>query len=58
MPIKPVEFEALEPRILLSGYSLLNLAPDPLDSLIDTTPQVVQYAELLETNGQVEDEIS
>jgi hypothetical protein len=50
--VKPlVLFEQLEPRILLSGDSLLNLAPDPLDSLIDTTPQVVQYAELLETNG-------
>jgi Ca2+-binding RTX toxin-like protein len=52
-------FEALEPRILLSGDSLLNIAPDPLqDALLDTTPQIVQYAELLETSEQVEQEIS
>ena len=55
---KPVTFEVLEPRILLSGDSLLNIAPDPFDSLIDTTPQVVQYAELLETNDQIEEEIN
>ena len=58
-PTKPVTFEALEPRILLSGDSLLNIALDPLqDALLDTMPQVVQYAELLETNDQVEEEMS
>ncbi len=57
-PAKPITFEILEPRILLSGDSLLIIAPDPLDSLLDTTPQVVQYAELLETNDQVQEEIS
>ena len=47
--------EQLEPRILLSGDGLLNIAPEPLDSLLDTMPQVVQYAELLETNEQAEE---
>ncbi|MHC4489907.1 MAG: LEPR-XLL domain-containing protein, partial [Planctomycetota bacterium] len=45
-------FEQLEPRILLSGDGLLNIAaPEPLrDPLLDGMQQVVQYAELLETN--------
>jgi subtilisin-like proprotein convertase family protein len=44
---------------LLSGDSLLNIAPDPLqDALIDTMPQIVQYAELLETSEQVEEKVS
>ncbi len=47
--------EQLEPRILLSGDGLLNIAPEPLDSLVYTMPQVVQYAELLETNEQAEE---
>jgi len=43
--------ERLEPRILLSGDSLLYaVAPDPL---LDSPRQVVQYAELLESNEQV-----
>ena len=54
---KPVIFEILEPRILLSGDSLLNIAPDPLQDTIDTTPQVVQYAELLEINDKIKDKI-
>jgi len=54
-PIKPPVLERLEPRILLSGDGLLNIAPpDPLhDMLLDGTAQVVQYAELLETNEQL-----
>jgi len=50
--------EKLEPRILLSGDSLLYaVAPDPLqDTLLDSTQQVVQYAELLESNEKVEQE--
>ncbi len=56
---RPTMFKTLEQRILLSGDSLLNIAPDPLqDALFDTMPQVVQYAELLETNEQVEEEIN
>jgi len=53
---KPTAFEVLEPRIMLSGDSLLNIAaPEPLsDPLLDGTEQTVQYAELLETNEQVE----
>lgn len=47
--------EQLEPRILLSGDGLLSITPDPLDSLLDTSPQIVQYAELLETNEQAEE---
>ena len=58
-PFRPISHEILEPRILLSADGLLSIAPDPLqDALVDSTPQVVQYAELLETNDQVEDEIS
>ncbi len=49
--------EQLEPRILLSGDGLLNIAPDPLDSLLDNMPQIVQYAELLETNEQAEQNV-
>jgi len=58
-PFRPISHEILEPRILLSGDGLLSIAPDPLqDAILDTMPQVVQYAELLETNEQVEEEIS
>ena len=51
----PIVLEKLEPRILLSGDSLLYaVAPDPLqNTLLDSTKQVVQYAELLESNEQV-----
>ena len=34
--------EQLEPRILLSADGLHTLSPDPLDSLVDTMPQMVQ----------------
>ncbi|MBN2313515.1 MAG: choice-of-anchor D domain-containing protein [Sedimentisphaerales bacterium] len=44
----PVFLEKLEPRILLSGDGLLCSAA--LDPLIDTRPNVVQHAELLETS--------
>jgi len=47
----PIVLEKLEPRILLSGDGLLNIAPDPLDSLLDNTSQVIQYAELLDTDA-------
>jgi hypothetical protein len=53
-----VHFEHLEPRILLSGDSLLNIAPDShQDTFLDDTPQVVQYAELLDTNERVEEQV-
>ena len=39
--------------------SLLNIAPDPLqDTILDNTHQVAQYAELLDTNNQVEEQIN
>jgi hypothetical protein len=47
--------EQLEPRILLSGDGLLAVAPDPLDSLYETMPQIVQSAELLERIEQAEE---
>ncbi|MFC1795320.1 LEPR-XLL domain-containing protein [Planctomycetota bacterium] len=54
---KPIELEKLEPRILLSGDGLLsNIAPP--DPLLDGMQQPVQYAELLETNGQVDQPLS
>ncbi|MFC1794485.1 LEPR-XLL domain-containing protein, partial [Planctomycetota bacterium] len=54
----PIVLEKLEPRILLSGDGLLNIAPDPLDSLLDNTSQVIQYAELLDTDTQAEEQVS
>ena len=58
--VKPlIHLEQLEPRILLSGDSLLNIAPDPHeDTILDNTPQVVEYAELLDTHEPVEEQIS
>ncbi|MBL7189512.1 MAG: LEPR-XLL domain-containing protein [Phycisphaerae bacterium] len=55
MPIKPPILERLEPRILLSGDGLLNIAPlDPLqDALLNATPQVVRHAELMEAEEQL-----
>ena len=54
-PVKPIILERLEPRILLSGDGLLYAAaPDPL---LDSTQSVVQYAVLLETNEQVEQQL-
>ena len=56
---KPIILEVLEPRILLSANSLLIIAPDPLqDTILDNTHQVAQYAELLDTNEQIEEQIS
>ncbi|MBL7189126.1 MAG: cadherin-like domain-containing protein [Phycisphaerae bacterium] len=59
-PVRPPVLERLEPRIMLSGDGLLSIAPpDPFqDALLNTMPQVVQYAELLETSEQVEEEVS
>ena len=49
-PVKPAVLERLEPRILLSGDGLLSIAPpDPFQD----TPQVVEYAELLEAEEQL-----
>ncbi|MBL7186966.1 MAG: leucine-rich repeat domain-containing protein, partial [Phycisphaerae bacterium] len=51
-PFNPTLFERLEPRILLSGDGLLSAAaPDPF---LDTMPQVVQHAELLEPSEHIE----
>ena len=53
IPLRPVLLERLEPRILLSGDGLLvNAAAS--DSRVDNMPQVIQYAELLGTSEQVE----
>jgi len=49
-PAKPPVLERLEPRILLSGDGLLNIAPP---DLLQDTAQVVQHAELLETEEQM-----
>ncbi len=58
--IKPViHLEQLEPRIMLSGDSLLNIAPNPQeDTIDDNTSLTDQYAELLDTQEQVEEQIS
>jgi len=58
-PVRPILLEKLEPRILLSGDSLLSAAaPDSLhDMLLDNTQQMVQYAELLDTDEQVEQQL-
>ena len=54
-----IQLEQLEPRILLSADSLLNITPDPLqDTLLNNTQQEIQYSELLDTNEQVEEQIS
>jgi hypothetical protein len=52
-------FEQLEPRILLSGDGLFNIAPEPQeDTIVDNTTLVVQYVELLDRNEQVEEHIN
>ncbi len=58
--VKPViHLEQLEPRILLSGDSLLNIAPNPQqDTIDDNTSLTDQYAELLDTQEPVEEQIS
>ena len=50
-------FEQLEPRILLSADGLLNAILPDQDTLPDGMRQVVQYAELLETHEQVEEQV-
>jgi len=58
--VKPlILLEQLEPRILLSGDSLLNIAPDlHEDTILDNTPQVVQYTQFLDTHEQGEEYIN
>jgi len=58
--IKPlIHFEQLEPRILLSGDSLLNIAPNPhQDTIFDNTLMVDQFVELLGAKGQVDEQIN
>jgi len=57
--ITPIVLEKLEPRILLSGDSLLYAATsqlyDPLDS---NAQQITQYAELLDTDARAEEQVS
>jgi len=56
---RPTLLEKLEPRILLSGDSLLYAAaPDALqETLLDSPQYVIQYAELLDTDQQVEQQL-
>jgi Ca2+-binding RTX toxin-like protein len=55
---KPIVLEKLEPRILLSVDGLLNIATDPLENtLLDNTSQVIQYAELLDTDARAEEQV-
>jgi hypothetical protein len=59
MPVRLLLLEKLEPRILLSGDSLLYAAaPDPLQgTFFESTQQTIQYAELMESNEQVEQQL-
>ena len=53
-----IPFEQLEPRILLSGDSLHNIAPNPhRDTIFDNTSVPDQFVELRDANGQVEEQI-
>jgi len=56
--VKPlIQIEQLEPRIMLSGDGLLNIAPDlNEDTILDNTSQVIQYVE--DTHEPVEAELS
>lgn len=56
----PIFLEVLEARILLSADSLLNaIIPDQdQDISLDSMREVVQYTELLDTNEQLEEQIS
>ncbi len=58
--VKPLIYlEQLEPRILLSGDGLLNIAPNLCqDTVLNNPSKIVQEAELLETNGHVEEQTS
>ena len=57
--VKPlIQLEQLEPRILLSGDGLLNIAPNPdPNTILDNPSKVVQEAELLNINEQVEEQV-
>jgi len=56
----PILFEVLEPRIMLSADGLLNvITPDQdQDALPDGMQDVIQYAELLETQEQFEEQVT
>ena len=56
---KLVVLEVLEPRIMLSGDGLFNaIIPDQgQDTLPDSRQEVVQYAELLDTHEEAEEQI-
>ena len=58
--VKPlIQLEQLEPRILLSGDSLLYIALDQHENtILSDAQQVVQYSELLNTPEQVEEQIT
>jgi len=57
---RPTLLEILEPRILLSADGLLNaIIPDQdQDISLDSMREVVQYTKLLDTNEQLEEQIS
>ena len=59
-PSMSILLEILEPRILLSADGLLNVIPPDQgkDMSLDSSQEVVQYAELLDTNEQVDEQIS
>ena len=59
-PSRSTLLEVLEPRILLSVDGLLNVTifDQGQDTSQDSAREVVQYAELLDTNEQVEEHIS
>ena len=56
---RPILLEILEPRIMLSGYSLLNIAASESfrDPFLDNMEQNAQYVKLLDTTDQVEEQI-
>lgn len=58
--VKPlIQLEQLEPRIMLSGDSLLNIAPNPhQDTVLDNTSLADQFVEFADTNEEVEEQIS
>jgi len=58
--VKPlIHLEQLEPRILLSDDSLLNITPNPdQNAILDKLSKVVQEVELLHINEQVEEQNS
>ena len=57
--ITPIVLEKLEPRILLSGDSLLYAATSQLyDPLDNNAQQITQYAELLDTDALAGEQVS